>query len=343
MKHQKLLAVVGAVLLATMAISGGVMAASPSLDTETTDTSTTTELDGTSTQTYNESTASDLNYSQDSNQTEVTIYQGSATDGRELVTYDNTSDVLEFDSEASGTYYWSASFADDAADYTGIEADAGESVDVTAQLTNLGDDPETYNNVTFTFQNDDNVSFANANDSETKVADTTGTEFRSAFSLNDSEDDAGTAEVEEESIGVNGDNQDEIVLNIENADAQASATEVFDANEDAESPSTLAIANVEGESVMVFAEGQDTPEWFDEDENAYVTVSDDGQTATVQNAGELLDEDDTEADITLTANDKIGFNEAFGLARNYDASRTEAVGLAVDSINLNGSPDLAEA
>jgi len=341
MRKKSLIAVGMSAMLLLTAI-GGVMATAPSLDTETTNTAGTTKLDGTSTQTYNESTTSFLNTSQDSNQTTAEIRQGA--DGRLLDTHDlNSSEHLNYESQASGTYYHTLELADDGSDYPGLEAGAGEDVTIEVRSINTADDPETMTNTTFTFSNGANVSYVNMNNSETMVADSTGAGIRaSIFSIGGNDSDAGAAEVEQEDIGVNGDSQDRVVVNIANADAQDSAAAVYDATEESEAFSTVGVASFAGETIPVFAAGQDTPDWMDED-MTYATVSEDGTTVEVVNPGEALSEDDTEADFSMEANDAIGFNNARNLASDYGASTFDSLSIGLDAFNINGQPELTEA
>ncbi|RLM32616.1 hypothetical protein [Haloarcula sp. Atlit-120R] len=340
MRKKSLIAVGMSAMLLLTAI-GGVMATAPSLDTETTDTAGTTELDGTSTQAYNTSTTSFLNTSQDSNQTTAEIRQGA--DGRLLDTHElNSSDNLNYETVVSGTYYHRLELADDGSDYPGLEADAGEDVTIEVRSINTADDPETMTNTTFTFSNDANVSFVHMNNSETMVADSTGAGIRaSVFSIGGNDSDAGAAEVTQEGIGVNGDSQDSVIVNIGNADAQDSTAAVYDATEETEAFSTVGVASFSGETIPVFAAGQDTPSWFDED-MTYATVSEDGSTVKVVNAGESLSEDDTEADFSMEANDAIGFNNARNLASDYGASAFDSLSVGIDALNLNGQPELTE-
>jgi len=331
------LAIVGLVV----ASSGLVYATAPAVDSETTDTATTSDLTDTSTQTYNETTTRRLAYSQDSNMTAVTINQG--VDGRELATYEaNSSSVVEYQTVASGTYYFNATFADDASQYSGLEADAGETVTLEAEMINKADSPETNTTIDYDFQNDANVSFVHMNNSETMVADSTGAGIRaSILSIGGNDSDAGAAEVEQENIGVNGDSQDRVVVNIANADAQDSAAAVYNATEGTEAFSTVGVASFGGETIPVFAEGQSTPSWFDDD-MTYATVSEDGTTVEVVNPGESLSEDDTEADFSMEANDAIGFNNARSLASDYGAGTLESLSVGIDAFNVNGQPELAE-
>lgn len=321
--------------------AGLVMATAPTVDSESTDTATTSDLTDTSTQTYNESTERRLAYSQDSNQTAVIINQG--VDGRELAEYGgNSSDVVEYQSVATGTYYFNATFSDDASEYPGLEADAGETVTLEAEMVNKADDPETNTTIDYDFTAGQNVSFVNMNNSETMVADSTGAGIRaSIFSIGGNDSDAGAAEVEQEDIGVNGDSQDRVVVNIANADAQDSAAAVYDATEESEAFSTVGVASFAGETIPVFAAGQDTPDWMDED-MTYATVSEDGTTVEVVNPGEALSEDDTEADFSMEANDAIGFNNARNLASDYGASTFDSLSIGLDAFNINGQPELAE-
>lgn len=335
-KHKTVaaLAIVGLIV----ASSGLVAAVAPSVDSETTDTTTTSDLTDTSTQTYNTTTNSRLSYSQDSNSTALAIHQGD----RELAEYgSNNSDVVEWQSTATGTYYFNATVDDDASDYTGLEADAGESVTLDMEMINTADSPATNTTVDITYQIGQNVSFMHVNNSETMVADSTGAGIRaSVLSIGGNDSDAGAAEVEDE-IGVNGDSQEAVTVNIANSDATDSMSAVYDATEGTESFSTVAVANFGGETIPVLAAGQDMPDWMDED-MTYATVSEDGSTVTVENAGDALSEDDTTAEFSMEANDAIGFNNARNLATDYGAGTLKSLDVAFGAFNANGQPEFAE-
>ncbi|WP_135306369.1 hypothetical protein [Haloarcula amylovorans] len=325
MKITKLAAALAVVGLVMTAIAGPAMAAAPSVDSESTDTTTTSEVTAGSTQTYNDSTNSTLSYSADSNSTGVDVQQGDRT----LESYEqNSSDVLEWQTTATSTYYVNATFADDASDYTGIEADAGENVDLTAEIindTSLGADADT-TNVSYTFANDANTSFIYYNDSETETATistwsvaglASSLSTVNPFANSTDDSDAGPARIEQE-IGVNGDSQDKIHVYTGNSDAASSLAKVYDASDTSDGVAYLGTTTVNGKVVPMMAEGAEAPEWVDTSEDAYMTIQEDGKMATVHNAGSLMDSDDETATVKITANEKMDFADAESMFSSYD-------------------------
>ena len=338
---KKSLIAVGMSAMLLLTAIGGVTATAPTLDTETTDTALTTELDGTSTQTHNTTTTSFLNTSQDSNQTTAEIRQGA--DGRLLATYGlNSSDNLNYETVASGTYYHTLELADDGSDYPGLEADAGEDVEIEVRSINTADDPDTMTNTTFTFSNDANVSFINYNASETQTADRSFVaQASTGFGILGDNSSAGPAKVQQD-IGVNGENQEEINVHVANADAQDSVAEVYNDSDDADGVSYMALAKVDGEIVPVMAEGASAPDWVDSSDDAYMTVSEDGQSATVHNAGAVIDEGDSEATVSLQANEAMGFSPASTMFENYDRSSPTINALVDAGVDINGEPNFED-
>ncbi|MDS0279991.1 hypothetical protein NDI85_19590 [Halomicroarcula sp. S1AR25-4] len=343
MKRNTLIAV-GLALAVLVATPTVVMATAPSLDTETTDTAGTTEIDGTYTQTYNESTHSFLNTSQDSNQTATELRQGD----RLLANYSlNDSANVQHVSTASGTYYHSTELADDGSDYPGLEADAGESVTLEARSINLADSPHTTTNASYTFDVGPNTSFVYYNDSETETAEISTWSVSglaaslssvNVFSDDSNDSEAGPARVEQE-IGVNGDSQDEIIVTVANSDAQDSMAAVYDASDTSGGVAYLGTAMVNGEVVPMMAEGADAPDWVDTSEDAYMTIEEDGQTATVHNAGAVMDSDDTTATVEITANEKMDFGDAQSMYKAYDYDGSVWYAAFSNGEYFGGNPD----
>jgi len=151
-----------------IAAVGGAMAAAPSVNTETTDTTYTSEITDGDTQAYNATTSSNFSWSADSANSKIVIEQGNDT------LYSATPD---HEDEASGTYYYNATLADDGSSYDGLEADAGESVTLNVTLINNteADDPDK-TNVSFTFANTITVSVAGTPMADALDASTENTE-----------------------------------------------------------------------------------------------------------------------------------------------------------------------
>jgi hypothetical protein len=333
-----------AVAISLVVAGGGtVMAAAPSEDTETTDTTTTSQISSTYTQTYSETGDSRLAFSADSNDTAVTVWQGSTGTGTQLATYEqNESGVLEYQTVATGTYYINGTFADDASDYPGIEADAGETVTVTAEMINRADDPDTNTNLSYSFTAGANTSFIRFNDSETQTAEAGFVASTlSSVPFIGSGNATGAADVDQD-IGVNGADQDEIVVYVANGDAQDSAQAVYNASDESNGVTYTGVAQVDGEYVPVMAEGADAPDWVDTSQDAYVTISEDGSAATVNNAGAVIDDGDTTATVDMTLNEDMNYGQAQDMFDAYDRDNPSISAAIEVGPDINGSPDFED-
>jgi hypothetical protein len=108
--------------------------------------------------------------------------------------------------------------------------------------------------------------------------------------------------------------------------------------------SWMATASVNGTAVPVVAVGEDGADWLDTDEEAYVSVNDAGDEVVLENAGEVLDEDQSVASVKLMGPESAGFTHARSLAADYGAGTLESLGAgAAAGIDFNGNPDFAEA
>jgi hypothetical protein len=103
--------------------------------------------------------------------------------------------------------------------------------------------------------------------------------------------------------------------------ANASTADAFEAAQtDVESGKWVpkSALSVEDRFVPVFAEEADV-DYLDTDEDAYATISSGGDTLTVHNAGELVD-DSEEVTMTMTGNKQMGLRNANQMWGNYDLS-----------------------
>lgn len=320
-------------------VAGGALAtAPPDFDVETTDTASTTDISSGGTQTYNESTTSYVQFNSTSNATALDVYQGSGADRRLLNEWDN--DSMTFVGSAASVYYWNKSLADDGSDYPGLEADAGESVTLEAMAINDtgATNPATVNH-SWTFSVGANTSFINYNDSETATAEASSFQLATLNPFAN-ESDAGAANVEQD-IGVNGADQDTIEIHIANADAQDSMAEVYDLSDESDTVTYMATAEIDGEFVPVMAAGADAPDWVDTSEDAYITVSETGESATVHNAGAVLSDSDTTATVDITANEAMNAGQAVDMFESYDRDNPFIAGYLATQ-DFNGEPEFEE-
>lgn len=288
-------------LVCVLAVASmGAFAAAPSVDSETTDTTTTSDLTAGDTIQYNATTTSTLSFSADSANGSVAVYQN----GTELAVYTNDSDLVEHVSTASGTYYFNATFSDDASDFDGIEAGAGETVDLKLQMRNDSslDNPDV-TNITVSFANDDNITFARLDSGETEIgsAGTLASTLASIPVIGDGNvTDPATAS---QSIDVNGADQEEIIMEVTDADAQDALSNSVSG---LSGVTWTSYATLDGDVIPVVSSSSDAPSWLDTDSEAYVTVADDGTSATVHNAGDAIDSGTTSADLELIGSKDLG-------------------------------------
>jgi len=169
---------------------GGVMAAAPTVDTETTNTASTSDLTDGGTQTYNDTTSTTLNWSADSPNASVEIMQ----DGETL--FEASPEPYEaVDTDSSGsndTWYYNVSLADDTSDYDGLEVGADENVTLNVTLTNdtSVDSPDT-TNISYEFQNSEDTAFIASENPEGEDEEEGFFSSLNVFSSED-EDDVGT-------------------------------------------------------------------------------------------------------------------------------------------------------
>lgn len=310
--------------LVVVGTSGVAFAAAPTVDSESTDTATTSEVTDGATIQYNASTNSTLQYSADSTNSSVSILQN----GTQLSEYQNTSNPAAFEVTDATNNYINFTVADDETAYSGVEADAGETVSLTYRLVNDTnvDSPDT-NNVTVNWANDKNKSFVRGESSETETADPGFVaETLSSVPLIGSEDNNVTdpASVEDE-IGVAGSNQEEITVYIESSNGQDALTETYDAADEAGAVTYDGWVTLDGEFVPVLSSESDAPDWVDTSENTYATLSEDGSQAVIHNAGDTLGDDTENATVRMTGNEKMDPFEIRGMLTDYGAGTLETV------------------
>ena len=320
-----------AVVITMVTMSAGVaFAAAPTVDTETTDTTTTSELTDGDAQTYNDTTASYFNWSADSTNSKIVVEQGDT----ELF-----SATPEVETDASGTYYYNVSLADDGSDYSDLDVGANENATLNVTLINNteADSPDT-TNVSITFANGDEKAWVNA---DTAATEETDDGILSSVNVFSSGDDVPAAQSERETT---------ITNNTDTVEVSASSSNLSDAlgettSEKSEGDLVWTATAMTGDSFVpvVYQSADDGPEWLDTDEDTYAVLSEDGSTLTVMNAGKLADEDGTTAfDMTVTGNEALGFSNAFSMLRSYDAGIGTSALAASSAADFNGAPTFGD-
>lgn len=311
---------IAALLLASAA--GGALAAAPTVDTETTATSQTTDLTNGGTQTYNSTTSSNISWSADSANSSIEITQ----DGRVLFSaapndyYNNTT---------ADEYYYNVSLADDGSDYGPLEVAANENVTLNVTFTNNTEvsTPDT-SNISFTFANGEQTAFIAGTDTDTEVEASAGTLSLSSvtFWKNNS---TGAARVSDTTTITN--STDEIQIDVANAKAVDSLGAAAESN----GLTLVAFAKANGQTLPVFVGSADAS-WIDNDE-AYVVLDTSGSSATVKNAGALVDSS-KQIDVQLVGNEALGFFQTRSLLSSYGAGITEQITTAASAVDVNGNP-----
>ncbi len=298
------------VLVMVVAAAGGAMAAAPTVNTETTDTTYTTEIQDGGTQTYNATTATNFSWSADSANSKIVIEQDNDT---------LFSATPDHDTEASGTYYYNVTLADDGSDYSGLDVDAGADATLNVTLINNteAENPDK-TNVSWTFANGNVEAFQDVESDDVQ----TPSEDGYFASLTSSDDDTDPAKVEETTVGIAGNDTETITMSV----AGTGLGNALDASaEDADSGDVIwaSATSVDGEYIVVANEEAPDKEWFD-DSSAYATYDSDAQTLTYHNVNERTSEDAKDVELTATGNDGLGLGNTASMLSSYDASTTTA-------------------
>ncbi|NHX37622.1 MULTISPECIES: hypothetical protein [Halolamina] len=312
------------VAIMLVAAAGGALAAAPTVDTETTNTSTTTELNDGGTQAYNQSTTSLIAWSADSEHSKIEISQ----DGDTLYAA-SPSNYSAADTDSSGsldTWYFNVSVADDGADYSGLDANAGESVTLNVTLINNTEvsNPDT-TNISYTFANGNVEAFEDVDETSVQTPSDSGT--FSVASLAFWSDNATDPAKTDATIGVTGNETETVTLSV----AGTPMAEAFStAAENTESGDVIwsSATSLDDEYVVVAnSEAPDT-DWFN-DSQPYATYDEDAQTLTYHNVDELTADDAQDLEISATGNDGLGLTNTASMLTNYDATWSSAYGTAI--------------
>lgn len=319
---KKLIAVVLATL---MVFSGFAMAAAPSTDTESTDTSYTSPVTDGDTITYNETESINHSFTADSKNASVTYYQNDSGERFEMTSWDNDSSRVVLDTTASGTSYYNLTIHRDARDFHGLEAAPGEQVSIEIERANDStlDDPDT-SNITVTFDNDDNITWARYNDSKTEISEPgfgARVLSRAPFVGDNTTDPAKL----ERDLSVNGDSQEEVNIYTGNTSAQSALQRTYDESVDVGGVTFMGVAKVGDSYVPILASGESAPSWLDTSSQTYLEVKEGGEQATVHNAGNALSSDDTTAEVTVVGSEQANFGQIRAMMSDYGASSTDAI------------------
>jgi|GEM_PF-2132780 len=301
------------------------LAAAPSVSDGTdtgAPTDSTSGLNDGDTITYNASTNTTLTYQADSANSSVTILQN----GTELETFENgTAEEMEFvGTDDANDHYIDFTLADDESGYEGIEADPGETVTLTYQITNdtTLDNPDTFN-VTVNWDNHENKSFDRYESGDVETADaglwqsyTAGIPLIGATNL------SSTPAQAEADVGVAGADTETVTVYVADGDAQDALAATHESAGDS-GLSWFGTAAVDGSLVPVIASGEDGPDWVDTDERTYLTVNEAGDEVIVHNAGDTLGDDTESATLSTIGAEQANIGQIWSLTGDYDASYTQ--------------------
>jgi hypothetical protein len=314
------------VAIMLIAATGGALAAAPTVDTETTNTSTTSDLTNGDTQAYNATTNSTIAWSADSTDSKIIIEQGNDT---------LYSDTPESYSSSSGTYYYNTTVDDDGSDYSGLDADAGESV--TLNVTFINDttaaNPDT-TNISFTFANGQVEAFEDVGASSVETPSDGGT-FSVASLAFWSDNDTDPAKTDS-TVGIDGNQTETVTMSVAGTN-MADALDV--AAESTESGDVIwaSAASLEGDYlVMTNSEAPDT-DWFN-DSAAYATFDADSEKLRYHNVDEWTDADAKDVELSATGNDGLGLSNTASMLQNYEMSGGDAYLTAIQHADWN-EPD----
>lgn len=338
-----------AAILVASAIGG---AAALSADTETTDTGTTSDIQSSTvaTEPHNSSVVKNIEIIGDANTNTSSLANPGTEMKLEFVVNDSNSDqngeVLH-----STSSNWTQTTVSGAPDHYNktvannkwgddLEYGGGENVTVDARLTfNESQADESVNNITYTVDPATGESAARV---EFTGSENTVEGNKTVFGMSLPSilggDDVGAAQVSD-NVSVTS-NTSTITLDIDNQSSANSFSEVANAGSSGDL-STIAQANVNGQTVPVFVESADAS-WLDANET-YAVVSSDGSTITVKNANNTFDSTTTSIDVSATGNDAVGFFTTRSMLSDYGASTGEQITAASGAIDTNGDPFEASA
>ncbi len=334
--------VLAALLVLSVFGAGIVAGAAPTAGDTSGDTSA--DITDGGTQTHNDTTTSDLPWSADSPNASIEIAQDGETIYEASPEHYDSND--SDDDGTTDTWYYNVSLADDGSDYEGFEVGAGENTTFNVTFVNdtEADDPDE-TNISYTFENSEENAFIASEDPESEEQEDGG--FFSSLNVfsSDDEEEVGTVLSEDETTVTNNTSQVQLdTLDSNLTDAYAASTE------DAESGDILwnsythvDVEDGDDQFVAVFYEEAGDKDWLDEDEDAYATISEDGDTMTIHNANALLGDDQESAtmDVTTVGDEMLGQNNALSMMTDdYGASTWDVWGASYSALDTDGNPEI---
>jgi len=327
-----------------VAATGGALAAAPALDTETTNTTETTEIQDAGTQAYNATTASRISWEADSPNSSIEITQNDETLFK--ASPDHYSAVDTGSDGNPDLWYYNVTVADDGNDYEGLEVGAGQSATLNVTLTNDTEaaSPAT-SEVSYTFANTEESALI-ASEHPESAED--GGPF-SSFSLaainplsNESTDeDVGTVlSTDSTTVTQNTATVTLDTLNSNLTDAYAASTEGASDGDLVWSSYTQVSVSDDSQYVPVFYQSAGEQEWLNTSEDAYATISSNGEEMTIHNPDALLDDGQSSAtmDVTTVGDEQLGLGNSAEMYSNYDAGFVKTNIGALGALDTNGDP-----
>lgn len=324
------------VFMAVMVVASGGMAgiafaAAPTIDTTSSPTSQTSDLTDGGTQAYNGTTASNFSWVADSPNSSLEITQNNTTVYMASPNHYATNDT-DGDGNAE-EYFYNVTLSDDGSDYSGLEANASEQVTLTFTATNNTEasSPDT-SNFTVYFQNGEERAFTSTDNVETAESGMFALNVPDVPFLgsNDSEsEEVGTSRTTKTVSVTN--NTSEVTFDTSNTNLSDAFTQSFDGQSSGDFVWASTV-NVNGEYVPFYYESAGDQSWLN-NTDTYATVSSDGSTVTIHNAGASADNGTLE--VEMVGDQKLGFRNAESMLSDYGASTSDAIRLSVNAMDFN--------
>jgi len=301
---------VALLVLLSAGIGGVVMAEKPTVDEETTDTDQESDIVDDGAQTYNQTTSSNLTWIADSNNSKVVVEQGNDT------LYEASPDPYDHDAGGNNDSYYNVSLDDDGSDYDGLDADAGEDVELNVTFINDTDaDEPDERNISYTFENGESEAFEDV-EGDGVVGPSEDGFFSGMNVLAD--DDATDPAKTDTDAGVAGEGTETITVSVADTDMADAFNAAAEGTESGDMIWASA-TSLEGDYVVVSNEEEPDTDWFD-DEQTYATYDEDSETLTYHNVDESVDEDAEEVELSATGNDGLGLFNTASMLKSHDVT-----------------------
>ncbi|QIO25425.1 hypothetical protein [Haloarcula sp. JP-L23] len=335
--------------LLVLSVTGGALALT--VDTETSETSSTSDLTNSSviTEPHNSSITQNIEVDGDglANTTSLANPEtaftlafvvndtGSPQNGETI--YQTTDNWTETSLSGSSNHY---NYSIDNPTWGNeLEYGDGENVTVEAVVTfNESESDEANTTIRYTVDPTDGTARAEFGANERQVEGNKTIFGLSVASIPFAGSDVGAAQVND-SVNVT-DTTSTITMDVDNTSAVDSFAEAASTDNDL---TTDGYVLVNGQMVPLLVGSSDAPNWLDTDTDAYATVSEDGETVTVENANETWDSGTTSVDVEAVGNDASGFFKTRSMMLDYGASQATAATTAAGAVDPAGSPFESEA